>query len=480
MSPTPQDFQRQRTDPKNPRSAKGKVWLWRDNPRISIRERVNASGGIGYRVTFPVSITGGEVLFMQSRDFAEACEMARSRGREFRESRATARVLGEAQKLQAASGLRTLAAEGIDSGLDLVATEYAAAKKELAVFGYSLPEAAKLLARVLRAAEGTGKNLDEVVRYATIRLKPAGGLKTVSELTSELCEIKAGWHKRGQLRHASLRDFESRTGRIRTDLGELSLPELTKTVIQQWLEGLNLSPRSAKNYRMILAELCRYAVQKRYLAESPIDELTRHDVKQIEGRAESARQPSILSPSQAETLIRIAFAKPELDLGAAVTLGLFAGIRTEELKRLRWDAVRLNDPHPFVVIGPEIAKKRRIRNVPLPDCAVAWLQRWPRKEGKVTRSEHENDFQKRFKKLCNAAKIAWENNAMRHSFGSYHYAKHGNSVETARVLGHKADDTVLFSHYRALASKEHGDAYFAIMPAAESNIEAFPGQLGHG
>ena len=474
MTPLPPDFQRQRTDPKDPRAAKGKVWLWRDNPRISIRERVNASGGIGYRVTFPVSVTGGEVLLMQSRDFEEACGMARSRGREFRESRATARVLGEAEKLQAASAIRTLAAEGSDLALDIVATEYAAAKKELAGFGYSLPEAGKLLARVLRVVEGTGKNLDEVVRYAADRLKPAGGLKTVAQLVTELCEIKQGWHKRGDLRHASLRDFKNRTGRISKDLGELSLSELTKAVIQQWLEGLKLSPRSAKNYRMILAELLRYAVQKRYIAESPIDELTRHDVKQIEGRTDSGRQPSILSPSQAETLIRTAFAKPELDLGAAVTLGLFAGIRTEELKRLSWDAVRLNDPHPFVVIGPEIAKKRRIRNVPLSDCAVAWLQRWQNKIGKVTRSEHENDFQKRFKRLCNAAKIDWENNAMRHSFGSYQYAKDGNSVETARVLGHKADDTVLFSHYRALASKEQGEAYFSILPAAESNIETFP------
>jgi len=59
-----------------------------------------------------------------------------------------------------------------------------------------------------------------------------------------------------------------------------------------------------------------------------------------------------------------AFKRADLNLGVAIVRGLFGGIRSEELKRLQWDAVRLNDGHPFVVIGPEIAKKRHIRKIP--------------------------------------------------------------------------------------------------------------------
>ncbi len=53
---------------------------------------------------------------------------------------------------------------------------------------------------------------------------------------------------------------------------------------------------------------------------------------------------------------------------------------------------------------------------------------------------------------------------MRHSFGSYPYALHGNPLETSRLLGHKASDQVLFDHYRALATKAQAEAYFAITP----------------
>jgi integrase len=165
-----------------------------------------------------------------------------------------------------------------------------------------------------------------------------------------------------------------------------------------------------------------------------------------------------------------------LDLGAAVTLGLFCGIRTEELKRLGWDAVRLNEQEPFVVIGPAIAKKRRIRNVIIPPCAVAWLQAWPKrtKDGAVTRNDHANDSQKRFKKLARLAGIEWDQNAMRHSFGSYHFAVQGNAIETARLMGHRGDDGVLFSHYRALATKTQGEEYFSTLPPTASQVIIFP------
>ena len=63
---------------------------------------------------------------------------------------------------------------------------------------------------------------------------------------------------------------------------------------------------------------------------------------------------------------------------------------------------------------------------------------------------------------------------MRHSFGSYHYAKSGNSLETARILGHKGDDNVLFAHYRALTTKDQGTAYFAIIPKSSGTVVAFP------
>jgi len=459
------------------RGGKGKlrVWQWRDDPRITIRERLNASGGVGYRVTLPKKLTGGKVLFVQSRDFEAAKEIARSRGREFRESRATALVLPDDKKLQAAAAIRLLSEHHVRLGIDEVARQFCAASAALNAHGVSVAEGASVLARALALAKRTGKPLQHIVEFAVDRLCPAGGAKTLAELVAEMIEMKRGWLSRGDLRPASFRDFNARAGKIGDEIGSFPLPDLTKQIAYDWLNGLKLAPRSRRNYRMVLAEMLLYAKQKRYITANPLEELTRQDIKEIEGLAGEAQQPWILSPTDAGKLLAAAFAHPHLDLGGAIVLGLFGGIRTEELKRLKWEAVRLSEKEPFVVIGPEIAKKRRIRNVPLPANAVAWLSRWFRGDRTaVTASEHANDFQKRFKKLCATAGITWQPNAMRHSFGSYHYALHGNSVETARILGHKSDDSVLFAHYRALTTKALAEAYFALSPKEDGAMIAFP------
>ena len=447
------------------------VWIWKRNPSITIRERRNSSGGTGYRVTFPASVTGGRVVFVQKKSLAAAQEIAAARGRDFQRSQSTALILGDAEKIQAASALDALTGAGIRLPLDQVAREYADAATQLAPFGYSIEGGTRTLARAAAAAGQIGKTVDDLVAYAIERLSPAGGIKTLGAVVDEMIELKRGWLERGDLRKDSLRDFESRAGRIKHDIGSVLLGDLTKEILYEWLRGLGVAHRTVKNYRMILSEVLKFAEQKKYLLANPVKEFTRHDVKELEGRADEMQQPAVLTPAEARRLIEGAFAQPELDLGAAVTLGLFAGIRTEELKRLRWSAVRLNDPQPIVVIGPEIAKKRRIRNVPLNEAAAAWLRKWRSlveltPDTPIARSQHANDYQKRFQRLCRSAGIAWEKNAMRHSFATYHYARHGDSIETSRLLGHKTDDTVLFAHYRALSDGGTAEQYFALRPAA--------------
>jgi integrase len=130
-----------------------------------------------------------------------------------------------------------------------------------------------------------------------------------------------------------------------------------------------------------------------------------------------------------------------------------------------------------VTVGASIAKKRRIRHVEIPANALQWLSLVPDRTGPVSRNAHFNDHQKRFKKLLKQAGFKkWEPNAMRHSFGTYHYALHRDPLETARLLGHKASDEVLFAHYRALATQDTGTAFFLIEPpAAAARVLRFTG-----
>ncbi len=59
----------------------------------------------------------------------------------------------------------------------------------------------------------------------------------------------------------------------------------------------------------------------------------------------------------------------------------------------------------------------------------------------------------------------WPKDVARHCFGTYHLAKFRNIQETALEMGHTGVN-MLFEHYRGLATKEQGEEFFEIVPAA--------------
>ena len=68
----------------------------------------------------------------------------------------------------------------------------------------------------------------------------------------------------------------------------------------------------------------------------------------------------------------------------------------------------------------------------------------------------------------------WPDNGMRHSFGSYHFAKHNNGALTATEMGHRGETRTLFSHYRALVRPKEAERFWKIKPGPKgANIVAF-------
>jgi len=329
---------------------------------------------------------------------------------------------------------------------------------------------------VLPRLEAAGLSLTEAVNFAIEHLRPAGGRKSMAEVAEEVVESKKMRYERGDLRERSYRDFRHRVDRFGASFTELPVYEITVDHVKDWLVGLgHKSPRTTRNDLSALAEVFKYAKQKRYLTIDPLDHLSDVDRKSLCGGSNDGREPSILTMIEAEKLLTTALASPELELLAAVTLGLFCGLRTEEIKRLSWKDVHMDADQPVVTIGAAIAKKRRIRHVDIPENALRWLSLVPDRTGQVAPNEHTNDYQKRFRQLLKAAGWGhmegrkwvsdWKTNALRHSFGSYHYAMTSAPLETSRLLGHTANDQVLFDHYRALSTKADGLAFFAITPA---------------
>ena len=151
-------------------------------------------------------------------------------------------------------------------------------------------------------------------------------------------------------------------------------------------------------------------------------------------------------------------------IGAYIALSLGTGIRTEEARALRWDAVDFGDPHASPPRPPCVAVWRSVRasadtktarsrrTLAMPDMAVAGLHRLQAAEGRTTgpvfatRDGGELDaanVRREFRAAVKAAGIAgtWSPRELRHTFVSLMSDSGVPVEEIARLAGHATSRT---------------------------------------
>jgi integrase len=321
-------------------------------------------------------------------------------------------------------------------------------------------EAAKLFASLtFEGIRKVGVSFTRVAKedFARVVTMLSGGYKkSLEDVCNELAERKAKMLEQGHIRSITARTFRSSLDRIIREIGGSKISEIGIKFTVDWITNFEGSTRTKRNYLNTLSEVLNFGVYREYISDNPIKKLPKTERARICGPRSEAGI-AILKVSEAEKLLRVAKQRTDLGMINAVCLGLFCGIRTEELKKLSWEHVDLKNE--VIKITSDIAKKRSIRYVSIPKNAISWLEPG---SGRIVESNYASHFNHKLSKLVDLSHIIWAKNVMRHSFASYHYALGGDSKSTSRQLGHRQGDHVLFTHYRNLVRHSDAVAYFGI------------------
>jgi len=324
--------------------------------------------------------------------------------------------------------------------------------------------------------KGTGITLKEATGYAIKHLRPTGGDITINALIDEFLEEKRGVLKR---RPRTIADIKSRLSIFAAEFGNSQVKDISKKKVKAWLTGMDrLSSQSIINYHRNVVSLFNYAVQEEYLVINPIIKITTPKIEW--------KPPIVLALAEATALIKIAYETHHITngkgsgfgLGPYVALGLYAGIRSSELLQLRWTDINLD--RRLVTVPARISKGRGMRNIDLESNCVQWLRLFERKTGNIA----PVGLSKKWKAFTVRAGFPdWrgtKTNAMRHSYGTFFFAKSQNANLTSAQMGHRGDDTtMLFKYYRSLATREDGEGYFSITPESiDGKLVAFPRVAG--
>ena len=226
-----------------------------------------------------------------------------------------------------------------------------------------------------------GKTREELYEKELNALDHIDSLHTLhkSPTVAEYCE-KWLLIQSSEVRQTTYIDYASKVRRhIIKELGDKHIAEVTPDDIQMAL--IPVSKKSASVYKSVVIlykSIFRAAQQSRIIDVNPAIYL------KAKGGGIPPKGKAALTDEQAEKLIDAVKGLPPY---VFVMLGLYAGLRREEILGLQWDSVYLDTPYPYLtvrrawhtehnrpVILTELKTKAAKRNVPLPECLADCLK----------------------------------------------------------------------------------------------------------
>jgi integrase len=250
-------------------------------------------------------------------------------------------------------------------------------------------------------------------------------------------------------------DCKSRMGRAASTFRG-NIHAITTQDLGAWLDGLKIAPRTRKNMRTAMVTLFAFAKQQGHL---PRDRQTEAELIPARQKMNATKRTAPIGIYTATELTKI-LAAPG-GLLPVLAIAAFAGVRAAELHRLTWDDIKAN----HIVVAEEKSKTASRRIVPIVPALAVWLKRVERgdKDDRLCKHlSHESAFSRAVNAAVRAAGVTPVHNGFRHSFCTYRLASIQNTAQVALEAGNSP--TMLFKHYRELATKKQATAWFAVRP----------------
>ena len=268
--------------------------------------------------------------------------------------------------------------------------------------GVSIPERLRIEALTCHEKlAAVGATLSVATDFFLRNAKPAGGCRVCKIATEELLTVKRQAGKRESYVKALLWSL----GRFNAAFGESNLNEVLQPHIEEWLGRQKFALATRRAYIRDIGILFNFGVKRGYCVANPAANIERPVIEDD--------PPEIFTVTQAAALLAAADDSPSLELVPSIAIGLFAGLRTAEIRKLEWQNVDFEAG--VIEVSGRKAKTRQRRLVDISPNLAAWLLPHRKTDGLIA----PNWFRGRLEKLRSKAGMkTWPKNGMRHSFVS--------------------------------------------------------------
>ncbi len=315
-------------------------------------------------------------------------------------------------------------------------------QKELDRFGQSwmsIPDLdrAQLVECWKRAQDG-GYDIAAALRFWE-RHNPNSSL-ALDEVVDRFLESK----QRKRLAARSYRGLKEIVELFTEDRGDRPVASITQEEVEEFINNPAWGDWRRRGAIIDLGNLFNWALKKKLIAMSPMSGIDKPIIND--------KAPEILSVEDAASILKVCQKYPAIL--PAIVISLFAGLRTAEVLRLRWENLKAS----FIELGSHQTKGRQRRLVTIRETLAAWLEGHRKDSGPIWPAGAWY-VSKQFR----AEVAGLPKNVLRHSFISYALGA-GETIDRVAMESGNTPD-VIFKHYRELVTPEQAGMFWGLRPA---------------
>ena len=116
----------------------------------------------------------------------------------------------------------------------------------------------------------------------------------------------------------------------------MNIGGVSGVMLQTWLDDMEGSGRTKRNYLAVVAALFRFAIRRKYLPKDALEE-----VEAVQQAKEDTGEIEIFTIAEMNEMLNAA--RPEMIPWLAIAG--FAGLRSAEIQRLDWHEINLKERH---------------------------------------------------------------------------------------------------------------------------------------
>ncbi len=255
------------------------------------------------------------------------------------------------------------------------------------------------------------------------------------------------------LRPRTLKSIRFMANTFKADFKDARIKQIDRARLEKYLRGKDVSNQTRKNLRNYLGQFFNWAIRNGHCEKNPVEQIQVHVQNGV---------PEYFKIEQCVSILQELLKEEHASVKAYFVLCLFGGIRPEEAQRLAWEANVKMDTEE-IYIPATIAKTKRDRMFAMPPILKLWLEFCPQDKPLIPAN-----LRKLKDKVIKSLNFPWIQDGLRHTFATFHYAKHKSLDELRHIMGNSPN--VIERFYKGAISPKLVDLFWSLTPMARRKV----------